>query len=478
MASSSDFGEKLLTDIDDKVLLCAICIQRFKSPKILPCQHTFCELCLTEWVKANNGQLICPTCKNQWPLPSGGVPAITSNRFLNDLLEVISEVSPGRSDRACEWCKKEAKHWCGDCGGHFYCNDCLQNHSKVRVLQDHEPMKIEDYNEKMSTQHSGVIQPRFCDNHHSSKLEFYCDTCQVPTCHKCTVVEHPTTNHKMLSLESALEKYRPEMKAHTEKIAGKVSDLKQRKNRAQDGLKDLDANRSTAERQIKSLYQKLIDELKNQEMKLLGEVDKIYIPKSKQINAEIEVLEHRIASAESIHSYLKHLLTFGGAADIMTAQKQMKDQQQHYDNLTNVPGGDIDSDLVFTENPECLKIDLGVVKGNNLTKPGKAIQSGLPRKDGDSMEKTSDVQLDMQKKEESVTIYKHSGNIPLEAKGGRDAGVDKDKQTQPMSLVKSLPAKHDQPIEVHVTKRKTMANKTKQSNLKPCRMENPSGEYW
>ncbi|XP_070556895.1 E3 ubiquitin-protein ligase TRIM56-like [Ptychodera flava] len=473
--SSSDFGEKLLTDIDDKVLLCAICMERFKSPKILPCHHTFCEHCLTKWVKANNGQLICPTCKNQWPLPSGGVPAITSNRFLNDLLEVIGDVNPGRVNEAvCDGCKKEAKYWCGDCGGQFYCEACIKTHTAMKVCQDHEPMTMKEYNEKMSTQHFRMTKARFCPTHHSTKLEFYCDTCQVPICYKCTVVDHPAPDHKMLSLESAMEKYMPEMKAHSQNIAQKVTNLKLRKDGAHDLRKDLDANRSTADQQINTLYQKLIDEIKQQQMKMLGQVDDIYISKCKQSDANIELLEHKIASAESMLSYLNHLLTFGGAVDIMTAQKQMKDQQQHYDNLTNVPYADIDSDLVFTENSECLRINLGVVKGKNLTKPGKPIQSEVGKKDGDRMETITHTQLQVQRKEENMT--KQTSNTGLEVIEGNELGDVEKKQTQPEPLV--VKAKQDQPIKaVQLTEGDTTkSTKTKRSNLTTCEREDSSGK--
>ncbi|XP_070531828.1 tripartite motif-containing protein 2-like isoform X2 [Ptychodera flava] len=466
MASSLDSREKLLTDIDDKVLLCAICMERFKSPKILPCHHTFCEYCLTKWVKTNNGQLICPTCKNVWPLPSGGVPAITSNRFLNDLMEVISSNAHPESiaETVCEGCKKLAKYWCGDCSGHFFCNVCIQTHKVLTILQDHEPMTIAEYNEKKSTQHFRMTQPRFCANHRTTKLEFYCDTCQVPICLRCTVVDHPSPDHKMLSLESALEKYMPDMKAYSLKIAQKVSDLKLRKDRACGVRQDLDVNRSTAEQQINTLCEKLIDEIKKQQMKMLGQVDDIYIPKCKQSDANIELLEHKIASAESMLSYLNHLLTFGGAVDIMTAQKQMKDQQQHYDDLTNVLCGDNDSDLVFTENPDCLQIDLGVVRGNHLTTQGKPITSEVERKDGDKMDTITRNQLQVHREERSVT--KQTGNTGLELIGRRELGVVEKKQTQTEALV--VRAKHRQPTkEVQPTKRETKPAKTKQSNL-PC----------
>ncbi|XP_070566945.1 enolase-phosphatase E1-like [Ptychodera flava] len=217
----------------------------------------------------------------------------------------------------------------------------------------------------MSTQHFQDIEPGFCDSHPSDRLEFFCDTCQVPTCYKCTVVEHATTGHTIISLGLALEKYMPEMKAHSEKIAQKVSNLKLRKNRMNDIRKDLDANRSTADFKIKTLRSKLIDAIENQVKRLHSEVDDIYNQKCKQINAKVELLQDEIVSTESIHSDLNHLLAFGAALDILRALKQMKDEQEHHDDLTDVLCGDVDSDLGFTENPDCSKMNIGVVKGRN-----------------------------------------------------------------------------------------------------------------
>ncbi|XP_070544413.1 uncharacterized protein [Ptychodera flava] len=141
----------------------------------------------------------------------------------------------------------------------------------------------------------------------------------------------------------------------------------------------------------------------------------------------------------------------------MTAKKQMKDQQQHYDDLTNVPCGDTDSDLVFTENPECLQIDLGVVKGNHLTKQGKPIKSDVQRKDGDRVETITPNQLQVQREERSVT--KQTGNTGLRVMGVRELGVVKKKQTQPSEPL-VVRAKHRQPTnEVQVIKRETKAPK-------------------
>ena len=35
----------------EELLECTICLEQFKNPKMLPCQHTFCENCLQNLVE-------------------------------------------------------------------------------------------------------------------------------------------------------------------------------------------------------------------------------------------------------------------------------------------------------------------------------------------------------------------------------------------------------------------------------------------
>ncbi|XP_070540331.1 E3 ubiquitin-protein ligase TRIM56-like [Ptychodera flava] len=362
-AASSDTREiKLLTDINEQILLCAICMERFKSPKILPCYHTYCEHCLTKWVKTNNDKLICPTCKESWPLPRGGVPAIDNNRFMNDLLQVISDVNPGseQTKDVCEGCGSEAKLWCTDCG-QFFCEECVRIHRTVRSLKDHKLMKVDEYNEKMASEHFRLIQPRFCEKHTNTQLEFYCDSCQIPTCLKCTVVEHKPPNHDIISIDTALEKYMPVMKQYRGQVAQKVNDVRKARERFRDMGKDLKQKKVTAETQIKAIAQKAIQNIKKQESLLLSEVAEKYSPKSKQIESKVELMDHKLVGAESMQSYLDHLLTFGGAVDIMAAKKVIGERVGQND-VTEISDGDENSELVFKENRNCLQLTLGRVE--------------------------------------------------------------------------------------------------------------------
>ena len=43
MATKSDLRAKL-----EEELACAICYEHLKDPQLLPCQHSFCKVCLEE----------------------------------------------------------------------------------------------------------------------------------------------------------------------------------------------------------------------------------------------------------------------------------------------------------------------------------------------------------------------------------------------------------------------------------------------
>ena len=54
---------------------CGICLEPFRNPRRLPCQHSFCEDCLESWItnnKDNTTGLLCPCCKAVTPIPTEG----------------------------------------------------------------------------------------------------------------------------------------------------------------------------------------------------------------------------------------------------------------------------------------------------------------------------------------------------------------------------------------------------------------------
>ena len=46
-----------------KHLECGICLEKFKDPKVLRCQHLYCKKCLERLVTGN--EIICPECRGK-----------------------------------------------------------------------------------------------------------------------------------------------------------------------------------------------------------------------------------------------------------------------------------------------------------------------------------------------------------------------------------------------------------------------------
>ena len=43
-------------------LTCAICLEQFKDPKVLPCLHSFCHECIIKLEHTENS-ITCPECR-------------------------------------------------------------------------------------------------------------------------------------------------------------------------------------------------------------------------------------------------------------------------------------------------------------------------------------------------------------------------------------------------------------------------------
>ena len=87
MATKSDLRAKL-----EEELMCPICYEHLKDPKLLPCQHSFCKVCLEEYQQSREQQediLLCPICKNVTPLAPNGIDALPLDFKFKNLVDMI-----------------------------------------------------------------------------------------------------------------------------------------------------------------------------------------------------------------------------------------------------------------------------------------------------------------------------------------------------------------------------------------------------
>ncbi len=76
-----------------EMLTCPICMDEFRSPRSLPCLHTFCQVCLGDYLVRKHVRpgttFPCPTCRESVFLPKDGVKGLRSNFLIKSMLGIL-----------------------------------------------------------------------------------------------------------------------------------------------------------------------------------------------------------------------------------------------------------------------------------------------------------------------------------------------------------------------------------------------------
>uniref|UniRef100_T1JAZ0 RING-type domain-containing protein n=1 Tax=Strigamia maritima TaxID=126957 RepID=T1JAZ0_STRMM len=114
----------------DQLLTCAICLDRFRNPKLLPCQHTFCmDPCLEGLIDYIRRQIKCPECRAEHRIPYQGIQGYPTNVTLMRFLELHFEVTGETPDLT-----PTVKERCGVCSEKAYLTQC--GHCDKKVCPD------------------------------------------------------------------------------------------------------------------------------------------------------------------------------------------------------------------------------------------------------------------------------------------------------------------------------------------------------
>ncbi|XP_019622778.1 PREDICTED: tripartite motif-containing protein 2-like [Branchiostoma belcheri] len=150
-AAPSTLGDQIREELS-----CSICLELFTRPKVLPCQHTFCQDCLKDLAR-KKARFQCPNCRRRVKIPAQGVTGLPDNHLVGSLCDRISN-QPAVSTEE-------------------------QGNSEVDVSEEQAGNN--------------------CDKHPSEKLRVYCKQCLVPVCDECLDQDH--AGHTTMSLKKAME---------------------------------------------------------------------------------------------------------------------------------------------------------------------------------------------------------------------------------------------------------------------------------
>ena len=209
---------------------------------------------------------------------------------LNRLVDVLALKDSGAQAQKCGSCDENntASSYCFVCQS-FLCSPCFEAHQRLKATRGHRNVVIE----KLQVQdvEDLIHRPVMCSQqyHENQPLEFYCEECKVPICHKCSVVSH--NRHTMTDSEKAAKVQKMQMKDALEKVEAETV-VYENEIRKQTELMDDDRNEIlSCEKKMTDLVEELIRDLREYEKDMKTKFSEIYEAQQKHHATQLENFE-------------------------------------------------------------------------------------------------------------------------------------------------------------------------------------------
>ena len=234
---------------------CAICLQEMlnRTPKALPCLHTFCMECI-QGLPSNENKITCPTCRKECDLSIKGVDGLPDNFHLQSLVHNILQSTKFKTCFGCSTIEKlsEIRNKCLECELEM-CDSCTDIH-EMKLKGRHEIVRLQ------------VSQPDnvACKEHKSGNVKCYCEDCQELACPVC-VLHGSHSTHNTVAIKDIIANVKDDMPKFMQDIEDKVDHL----NTVADEIKENLKKTVNAKEEIKTAARLQRKEIDEQELLLL-----------------------------------------------------------------------------------------------------------------------------------------------------------------------------------------------------------------
>ncbi|XP_070556500.1 tripartite motif-containing protein 2-like [Ptychodera flava] len=325
-ASKLTTPEEILDEIGGDFLTCPVCLEQYKNPKILPCYHSVCQQCLEELVE-KTGDLNCPTCQSCVQVPGGRVACLDNSFFISSLLEVVkkrADEAGNQGKRKCEFCEEvEASVFCVDCE-QYYCDRCGGRlHRKMKLATSHEVLTVEEYKTGIKKRASSVKACERCQVHRKNEVKFYCDTCRIPICIACTVIDHRAPDHCHRYLQEVADECNKELAVLVEELTMKTREVEQSRAKIKEECKKVRKECLVNKQKVRKQKDALIDKLENEERKLIDKLETTCSLRVKRLESDISDLELKYENLISSFAYAEALMHHGNAAQLVSKRQSV-----------------------------------------------------------------------------------------------------------------------------------------------------------
>jgi len=298
---------------------CAMCLDVYTDPRILPCVHTYCLKCIRAFCRDKHPEdkVECPLCRNKFEIPQNGVDCLRKNFLVESMKNVADTLS---RSTGCEVCgldqskpdKKSAIMFCRECNQRM-CKKCVNSHGRFKGMRKHQLVKI--FKGEKTGALSAKLAINYCDKHPAETLNRYCLDCKAAIGVACYVESHKS--HNCLDINKVTDEFREQVRIDVQDLGETISACRkymieeQKINKAK-----FSTTLSTIEHQIRVRAKWLTKKINTEKESLLKEVKSCRTDGVKQIDHVIGEIEQHVLFAERLVEYADELANRGTAGDV------------------------------------------------------------------------------------------------------------------------------------------------------------------
>ena len=313
-------------------LTCPICYQLFNNPKYLPCHHSYCEQCLEKMQLQS--KIICPECRKEATIPTGGVKNLPNNFFINRMVDelVLKRKVEGEEEVKCDECDEDEAvvAYCPECNM-FFCQTCNESHKYSKRFCGHGIVPLTELRSNKDV----AIQPKakaLTCNEHDIELLFYCETCEQLICIYCTMKEHNGHNHD--AVKKMAIKHRSELNEVTAPVDEMNRDLSEAYNGIDKMKKKVRQQGDEVDKKIDQHYNELVQKLMKQKEQLKQQAHDAVSQKEKALTVQLGEVRYVQGEVSSMKK-LKDAIEKSSDHEVLLAKKQVIDRMQQITDKFN-----------------------------------------------------------------------------------------------------------------------------------------------
>ena len=139
--SSSNHAAENVADL----LICPVCMEGFddndRQPKLLPCHHSFCKLCLQQLV-GRHPYIDCPTCRQRTMIHNTeAINNLQTNFYLTHMKDLLGEGARPKAKGCRKHGQQELTYFCKTCEV-LICPDCVASDHKETNGHNTQPLYL------------------------------------------------------------------------------------------------------------------------------------------------------------------------------------------------------------------------------------------------------------------------------------------------------------------------------------------------